>query len=235
MQAEQHSLRRLIGQQEREHRRYPEDRHRHAEDRERSAHHVAPRAWTQRSVGTDRQGDQQPDDRSSDHDGGRRPRRGKDDVGDRSALVERESEVTDEDAAQEPQVLHDVRPVGAQFVADLGKPLGGRIATSGTQRRRRPGKAGDHEEQHPSEEGDDDDLDDTTAQPTQDEARHRRAFGSIASRSPSPRRLNANIVTTSASPGTIASAGTTRYSPELTPSDSIWPQLAVGGGTPTPR
>ena len=57
VQAEQHPLGRLVGEQERQHRRHPEDRYRHAEDGERTTHHVADRAWPQRAVGADRHGD----------------------------------------------------------------------------------------------------------------------------------------------------------------------------------
>ena len=52
---------------------------------------------------------------------------------------------------------------------------------------------------------------------------------------PSPSRLNASIVMTRASPGTTATRMSVWYMPEVTASDSICPQVAVGGGTPTPR
>ena len=43
------------------------------------------------------------------------------------------------------------------------------------------------------------------------------------------------MVMTSASPGTSARAMSVWYMPDVTASESICPQLGVGGGTPTPR
>src|SRR5205085_8626376 len=62
---------------------------------------------------------------------------------------------------------------------------------------------------------------------------HRSALGSSASRSPSPSRLNASTVSSSAAPGnTMYHHCVSKLSDA---SAIIQPQLAVGGDTPTPR
>src|SRR5262249_22470915 len=61
-----------------------------------------------------------------------------------------------------------------------------------------------------------------------------RSLGSSKSLIPSPSRLKASTVMVIASPGNSTShQGGTR--PELRASDSMFPQVGVGGGMPTPR
>src|SRR5215218_499114 len=62
---------------------------------------------------------------------------------------------------------------------------------------------------------------------------HRSALGSSASRSPSPSRLNASTVSSSAAPGKTMYHHCVSKLSEA--SAIIQPQLAVGGETPTPR
>src|ERR1700690_3110420 len=63
---------------------------------------------------------------------------------------------------------------------------------------------------------------------------HRRIVrGSSASRTPSPRKLNASDTTRMAQPGRIVTCGARRSTTR--PSATIAPQSAVGGCTPSPR
>jgi ribosomal protein S12 methylthiotransferase len=57
-------------------------------------------------------------------------------------------------------------------------------------------------------------------------------IGSSASRNPSPKKLNANMVIVIARPGAIAKCGEVRIARH--PSESIPPQLGTGGLTPKP-
>src|SRR3954470_19876438 len=66
-----------------------------------------------------------------------------------------------------------------------------------------------------------------------DARRQRVDFGSSASRSPSRNRLNASTVRNSAMPGHTRNIGS--FWKNCPAVESIWPQDAVGGCTPTPR
>ena len=191
---------------------------------------------SQRAVGADRDGDEHPHDGGADHQ--RRGRRGRreDDVRDRPALVERVSEVAVEDAAEESRYCFQygssmpssfsawamrsgvgLRPaVRSAGVAPVKRAMTIEEEPGEQTSRRRPARSAGPQPLH-DEVGSSlvlrvEGVAQTVAEQVERQHRHHQR-----------------------ETGTSASAGTTRYSPELTLSDSIWPQLAVGGGTPTPR
>src|SRR5579859_1977430 len=145
------------------------------------------------------------------------------------------AEVPADQASEEDQVLPPVGLIEAEVPGDQRDLRLGRGLARDPLGRGRAGEPGDDVEQQPGQQGDDEDLDQRAEDPGPGEPDHRRPLGSSASLIPSPRRLKASMVTTSARPGTRARPMSVWYMPDVTASESIWPQLGVGGGTPTPR
>ena len=207
---EQLALRRLIGEQERQHRRHPEDRRgdrRLDADREDPVDQ-APRP--QRAHEPDAERDREPqhrrprDERGGDA-GGR-----EDDVGHVLAALERVAEVPVGQPPDELRVLEIPRPVGTHDVRDLAHARRRRPFAGDALRRVRARQVGDQEEEHERDEGDDQQLHERGDEPVGGVADHVALLVAKASRSPSPSSWNESITAASVSPGISASQGCTR-------------------------
>src|SRR6202034_2018844 len=234
VQAEQLSLGRLVAELVGDHGGQPEDRDRHTQDGDDPARDVAERPRPRPAVGPDGNGAGEPDHRRAEHEGGGGPQGRPQDLRYRAALDVGKAEVPAQQAPEEGQVLPPVGLIEAEVLGDQGDLRLGRGLARDPLGWGGPGEPRDDVEQQPGQQGDDEDLDQRAQDPGPGEPDHRRPLGSSASLIPSPSRLNASMVMTSAAPGTRARPMSVWYMPEVTASDSIWPQLGVGGGTPTP-
>ncbi len=228
-------MRRLVAEEVGDHRREPEHRDRHAEDGNGAAGDVSGGPRILPAVGPDRRCDGQPDHCGTEHQGRSRSGGWPQDLRYRPLLDVGEAEVAVREVVHEQHVLLPVRLVQSVDPRDLGDLLGrGRLAGDALGGRG-ASEARDDVEQQPGKQGDRDDLDDRAAEALEYDCSHQRPPGASASRKPSPARLNASMVITSARPGASARVMSVWYIPDVTASESICPQLGVGGGTPTPR